>query len=211
MSFRPYPFRTPGLLMKLMPGVIWKVNPTEKKVLYLTFDDGPTPEATSYVLDLLNQYDAKATFFVVGENVKRYPQIFERIKSNEHRVGNHTYHHISGWKTSLPTYLKDIARCDEVLKEQEGYQPLFRPPYGQITPGKIKRLKKDHQVVMWSLLSGDFDPNLNAKSSRRALMGAKPGDIVVFHDSKKSLPNLKQLLPFFLDSFHRKGYKFAAL
>ena len=211
---RTYPFRTPGILPQIFSNFLWKVAPCEEQVLYLTFDDGPTPEATPYVLDLLDQFEAKATFFVVGENVERYPDLYDRLLAQGHRVGNHTQHHISGWSTSVNTYEQDVALCGAAIGEAgSGSQVplLFRPPFGQITLKKANLLRKQYRIVMWSLLSGDFDQKLNLSAALQALDRAQPGDIIVFHDSAKSLSNLKQLLPSFLERFHRKGYKFAAL
>ncbi len=210
---RTYPFRTPYVFTRLFSGSTWTVDPSKEKLLFLTFDDGPHPEVTPYVLDLLKRFDAKATFFVVGANVDKHPEVLKLIQSQGHQIGNHSYHHPSGWNTPRETYLRDVSSCQEALTRVLNNIPskLFRPPYGRITPGQIRSLKRNHEIVMWSLLSGDFDPNLNIEASRYAMSRAKAGEIIVFHDSEKSLPNLKQLLPWFLECFHRKGYKFATL
>lgn len=210
---RTYPFRTPYLLTKLFPSLTWNVKAADEKVLYLTFDDGPDPEATPYVLDLLDQYDAKATFFVVGDNVAKHPEVVALTQSQGHTIGNHTYHHLSGWHTSRKIYNSDVVKCEKVLSDTLQANPsnLFRPPYGRMMPKQVRSLKKEYRIIMWSLLSGDFDKKLNLSASKRALIQSGSGEVIVFHDSQKSLPNLKQLLPWFLESFHRKGYKFAAL
>ena len=213
MAMRAYPFRTPYLIKKLFSGPIWKVNSPDEKTIYLTFDDGPDPEVTPYVLDLLEQYEAKATFFVVGANAKKYPHVLQRIHANGHAIGNHTQQHLSGWRTAPKKYYQDVILCQQTLSQVLDVKPkhLFRPPYGRITPGQIRSLKQKYEIVMWSVLSGDFDTNLNVGSAKRALVKSGAGEIIVFHDSQKSLPNLKQLLPWFLECFHSKGYKFAAL
>ncbi len=210
---RTYPFRTPYLFTRLFSSLIWNVTSTEEKVLYLTFDDGPDPEVTPYVLDLLAQYDARATFFVVGENALKYPEVLKLTQAKGHTIGNHTQHHLSGWRTGGKHYQHDIAACEMTIAQTlEGvHSHLFRPPYGRITPAQIRSLKKEYSIIMWSLLSGDFDKTLNLEASKHALSKSRPGEVIVFHDSQKSLPNLKQLLPWFLECFHRKGYKFAAL
>lgn len=210
---RAYPFRTPDLFTKLFPSLVWKIETAGEKVLYLTFDDGPDPEVTPYVLDLLKAYNAKATFFVVGANVAMYPDVVKLTQSLGHVIGNHTHHHLSGWRTSNKPYINDVAECEGALNDSLSATPsaLFRPPYGRITPLQIRALKKEYRIVMWSLLSGDFDKTLNLEDAKQALTKCRSGEVIVFHDSQKSLPNLKQLLPWFLECFHRKGYKFAAL
>lgn len=210
---RTYPFRTPYLLTKVFSSLTWRMNAPQEKILYLTFDDGPHPEITPYVLDMLDQFDTKATFFVVGANVEKYPAVLKLTQSRGHVIGNHTHHHLSGWNTSRENYHSDIVRCEHAITEVLGKEPsnLFRPPYGRIAPGHIRSLKEQHEIVMWSMLSGDFDLKLDIAASKRALERSQSGEVIVFHDSSKSLGNLKQLLPWFLDSFHSKGYKFAAL
>jgi peptidoglycan/xylan/chitin deacetylase (PgdA/CDA1 family) len=210
---RLYFYRTPWLLKKIYKPCTWK-KATDDKVLYLTFDDGPVPEATPYVLDLLEQYNAKATFFVVGDNVRKYPDIFASVIGKGHAVGNHTYHHLKGWNHTLDDYLENVEKCQAMI-EANGYleksRPLFRPPYGRIKMNQLAALSERYEVVMWEVLSGDFDLNLNFRSSFHVLKKAKPGDIIVFHDSQKYLQNVKELLPKFLDHFSQLGYTFATL
>lgn len=210
---RTYPFRTPYLLTQAFSWLTWRVDTKKEKTIYLTFDDGPHPEVTPYVLDLLEQYQARATFFVVGANVQKYPEVLELVQSKGHTIGNHTQFHLSGWKTSTMTYQDDVAHCEDILTQVLGPkdQKLFRPPYGRITPRQIRKLKSSYNIVMWSMLSGDFDQRLNIAAAKKALEQSEPGEVIVFHDSPKSHANLKQLLPWFLERFHRKGYKFAAL
>ncbi|UCG26880.1 MAG: polysaccharide deacetylase family protein [Bacteroidales bacterium] len=160
--------------------MIWRIPNSENKV-YLTFDDGPNPEVTPWVLDMLGKHEAKATFFCLGRNVERYPDLFERIKDEGHSVGNHSYSHPDGWRTRNRDYFKDVERADRLIGS-----PLFRPPYGRITPSQIRVLKKKYKIVMWDLLSGDFDQKTTLKECvRRIKKYAKTGSIVVLHEPMK--------------------------
>ncbi|MCC6684725.1 MAG: polysaccharide deacetylase family protein [Bacteroidia bacterium] len=201
-----YRFKVPDILPTLLPGFLWRVATTEP-VLYLTFDDGPHPEMTSFVLDTLKEFNAKATFFCVGENVQKYPEIYQRILAENHSVGNHTFNHLNGWKTSLTQYLENTGRAAEVIKSN-----LFRPPYGRITPAQARQLREKYTLVMWDILSRDYERNLSLKNSLNAIKTRSgPGSLLVFHDSEKAAHNLKSLLPETLTYFHNKGYRFDAL
>jgi peptidoglycan/xylan/chitin deacetylase (PgdA/CDA1 family) len=201
-----YRFKTPGILQKLQPHILWKVN-TQQKDLFLTFDDGPTPHVTDWVLDLLEKYNAKATFFCVGENVRKYPQLFEKLKLNGHATGNHTFSHLNGWKTKTEDYMKDIEKFSTI-----SHSHLFRPPYGRISLRQVKEVGRKYKIVMWSMLSGDFDRKLDIrKSIERLKKGAGKGSIIVFHDSLKAEQNLRKILPPLMDHFSRQGYSFNTL
>lgn len=190
---------------------VWKV-PTEEKVLFLTFDDGPDPEVTEYVLELLARYDASATFFCVGDRVEKHPEIVRRCIQYGHAIGNHTFHHLNGWKTANPLYLEDVAKCDRILATLNIATGIFRPPYGNIRFSQLRALRaQGRQVVMWSHLSGDFDRDLDVTRSLSVLKTAGPGAVVVFHDSAKACQNLKALLPPVLDHFSTLGYSFQSL
>lgn len=190
----------------IYPSLIWKINTTSKEI-YLTFDDGPHPEITPWVLDQLKAYDAQATFFCVGQNVERYPDVFERIKEEGHLTGNHTYDHSNGWKTKNHHYLASIKRCDNLFGAFH-----FRPPYGKIKRSQIKHISKRHQIVMWTVLSGDFDRSLTGKQvSFNTIQHTKEGSIVVFHDSEKAFERLKVALPEVLNHFTNIGYTFLTL
>lgn len=191
----------PPLLKTLGRNMVWHV-PTDEKIIYLTFDDGPHPEITPWVMDLLDTYGAKATFFCVGDNVVKHNSTFEAIEQRGHRCGNHTMTHMKGWNNSNKKYFEDIAACHAVMGSD-----LFRPPYGRIKPSQVSALKKNYRIIMWSLLSCDFDKNLNREE---ALAGLKKhsssGSIVVFHDSVKAEQNLKYLLPLYLQFLKEQGF-----
>jgi peptidoglycan-N-acetylglucosamine deacetylase len=172
-------------------------------VLFLTFDDGPVPEITPWVLDCLKEYNAKATFFCVGENVTRHPDIFGRILSEGHSVGNHTYNHLNGWKTSLPDYIENIQRCVEIDSD------LFRPPYGRMTLPQYRLLSQSYRIIMWDVLSTDFDLRISGSTCyRRVIQNAGKGSVIVFHDSIKAAERLCYCLPKVLEYYRDKGYSF---
>ena len=206
-----YFVKTPGWLKRIYDSYIWSI-PESDKILYLTFDDGPHPEATPFVLKELKKHKALATFFCIGKNVVSYPNIYKQIINEGHSVGNHTYNHLNGWKTSNDDYLKDIA-----LASHEIDSDLFRPPYGRITSFQAKNLKpvmkgKEPKVIMWDVLSGDFDPDCTAQQClSNVLFASVRGSIVVFHDSEKAFPKLEYTLPRMLSHFSEKGYLFKAL
>lgn len=196
----------PSIFPLIAPNVTWKVK-TNDKVLYLTFDDGPHPSITPMVLGILEEYNAKATFFCVGDNVTKYPEIFNEIISKGHAVGNHTFNHIKGWQSTNQSYIDNIKKAAEVIPSN-----LFRPPYGRIKPSQIKLLKKDYRIVMWSILTRDYDKSLNPYTALKHLNKlTKPGDVVVFHDSEKAKENMLVMLKGMLQHFHQQQYRFNAL
>ena len=206
-----YFVKTPGWLKRIYDSYIWSI-PVTDKILYLTFDDGPHPEATPFVLKELKKYNALATFFCIGKNVVSYPGIYKQIKNEGHSVGNHTYNHLNGWKTNNDDYLNDIALASN---EIDSY--LFRPPYGRITSFQAKNLKqamkgKKPKVIMWDVLSGDFDTECTPQQClANVIFASVPGSIIVFHDSEKAFPRLEYTLPKVLHYFSEKGYLFKAL
>ena len=201
-----YLVTAPWYLRMFWPSFTWRVKTTEK-VLYLTFDDGPHPVATPFVLDELKKANAKATFFCIGKNVLENPGIYQRILSEGHRTGNHTHHHLNGWSSSAATYLQSVKQAAAHIESD-----LFRPPYGRIRPSQSRSLKRDYRIVMWSVLSGDFDTQLDgARCGQHVIRNGKPGSIVVFHDSEKAFPRLMEALPAVLHHFSRKGYRFESL
>ncbi|MCC7523793.1 MAG: polysaccharide deacetylase family protein [Chitinophagaceae bacterium] len=200
-----YATKTPWWLKKLYPSCIWEM-PSDEKKIYLSFDDGPHPQITPFVLDELKKFDAKATFFCLGKNVANYGDTFRRILNEGHAIGNHTFHHKNGWKTNDREYFQDIAAAKKYIDSA-----LFRPPYGKITPWQVRNVKKNLQmhIVMWSVLSADFDAKINPETClQNTLLAAKPGSIIVFHDSEKAWTNLAYALPRVLTHFSEEGYRF---
>jgi len=190
-----YMFQVPKIIHSFFPALIWNI-PNAGNKIFLTFDDGPDPEATPRVLDILAEHDAKATFFCLGRQVEKHPAIFDRIKKEGHAVGNHTYSHLSGWTTSNKRYFADITRADEIIGSK-----LFRPPYGRIRPSQIRILKKNYKIVMWDVMSGDYDVKQKPKQiEKRVQKLCRPGSVVVWHDTIKAAPKLKIILPNILTS-----------
>jgi peptidoglycan-N-acetylglucosamine deacetylase len=202
-----YFVKTPAWLPWLLPPALWRMHGHEK-ALYLTFDDGPIPELTPWVLDTLAGYGAKATFFCVGENVQKYNAIFKRIIQEGHTVGNHTFNHLNGWKTSYRTYMDNVQQCTDQVQSR-----LFRPPYGRVTRRQHRLLMEaGYQVVLWDVLSGDFDSSITPeKCLQNVQHNARPGSIVVLHDNIKATKNLQYALPRILGEFSNRGYVFRAL
>ena len=183
---RFYFYTTPVWLKKLYRSLDWTIQDAKSNQIYLTFDDGPVPGATTTVLDILRSHNAKATFFVVGENVRKHPQLLRDVGSEGHQIGNHTFNHVKGWGNSVSDYISQVDACDQIIEATLGKASgLFRPPYGRITFAQARAVSQSHKVIMWQILSGDFDPGLNVKTSLQALRRAKGGDILVFHDSQK--------------------------
>lgn len=189
--------------------MIWEY-PSQSKVIYLTFDDGPTPEITDWVLDILNKYNAKATFFCIGKNIEVNPEIFKRILNEEHSIGNHTYNHLKGWKTKTKTYLHNIEITEKIFNSFNFKTSLFRPPYGQIKSKQAKQLlKRGYKIIMWRILSIDWNNKISEeKCLNNVIKNTTSGDIVVFHDSIKASKNLRYALPKVLGYFSEKGYTF---
>lgn len=208
---RQYLFKTPWWVQKLYPSYLWKMPGGESRV-YLTFDDGPHPTITPWVMAELEKYGASATFFCIGKNVVQHPEVYQRIIAAGHAVGNHTYSHQNGWKTNTEAYLDDVKKAGIYIDSA-----LFRPPYGRIQKAQADGLsiilkKADVKVVMWNILSGDFDQSLSPERCTYAVIkGTKPGSIIVFHDSEKAFPNLSIALPAVLKSLSAKGFTFSKL
>ncbi|MGC1472163.1 MAG: polysaccharide deacetylase family protein [Psychroserpens sp.] len=222
------PVKTPIVAKKLFPNYTWDIATTEKE-LYLTFDDGPTPEITNWALDTLKSYDAKATFFCIGKNVEEHPMIFQNIIKNGHRIGNHTQNHIKGWSTKTTDYLKEVDDAQFAINAtynsfQNNYDSKFknpkssiikpfRPPYGQITPHQGKQLiANGYDIIMWDVLSFDWELDVSEeKCFENVVSKSRPGSIVVFHDSVKASKNMMYALPKVLDFFSGKGFVFKAI
>ncbi len=204
-----YLVKTPWLIKKLYPGCTWKIDTTEK-IIYLTFDDGPHPEVTPYVLRQLKKFNALATFFCIGSNVKKHIEFYQQIISEGHKIGNHTFDHLNGWKTNDDIFLENIAKAASIIDSD-----LFRPPYGRITKFQLEALRGERfnlTTIMWSVLSGDFDEKLSEKECYlNVVNNSGPGSIIVFHDSEKAFSKLQYALPRVLEYFSSKGYRFNSI
>jgi peptidoglycan/xylan/chitin deacetylase (PgdA/CDA1 family) len=211
VGMKNYFIKTPWILKKLFSSYTWNIDTTEK-ILYLTFDDGPHPVATPFVLAELKKHNAKATFFCIGKNVAAHPDIYKNIIEGGHRVGNHTHNHLNGWKTKNDIYLDDVAAAAHYITTD-----LFRPPYGRIRWSQARQLSaamkvKKAKLIMWDVLSADFDTSISThRCTENVVRSAQPGSIVVFHDSEKALPLLRDVLPEILKIFSEKGYRFLVL
>lgn len=196
-----------GIFTYVLPAsLIWQVK-TGDNTVYLTFDDGPVPELTDEILEILGKYNAKATFFCVGENVKRCLEIYGRILEKGHSTGNHTHHHLKGWSTNYTDYMNDIREAGKFIDSG-----LFRPPYGLMTYKQAKTLSKEFKVVMWSVLTRDYDPAVSKEEClQTALEGIKPGAIIVFHDNLKAREKVLYALPRLLEHMEKEGYRSAKL
>ncbi|APS37811.1 polysaccharide deacetylase family protein [Salegentibacter agarivorans] len=235
----PFFIKYPSILRKLYPNRITQIQ--DKKSIYLTFDDGPIPEITPWVLEQLKKYKAKATFFCIGDNIRKNPEIFQQLSKENHRIGNHTFNHLNGWKTKTEVYVENVQKTEEILQEkrkkreerrdnrtqnQENAKPvtcnsqpetstqkLFRPPYGKINNSQASALVKlNYKIVMWDVLSGDFENRISKeKCFKNVINNASGGSTIVFHDSQKAFKNLKYTLPKVLEYYAEKGISFKAL
>ncbi len=208
-------FRTPPLLRYLLPGLTWQARRPAPDTVYLTFDDGPIPQETPWVLDQLAAHGTgAATFFCVGENLVRHPDVARQVLAAGHRLANHTHRHLRGWPTPLPEYVADAARCQQELDALQPNVPrLLRPPYGQISRAQIGTLRAaGYELVMWSVLAYDFDSQLSAEAClHQVKRHSRPGRIILFHDSVKASRLLRAVLPPYLDFLREKGWRSASL
>lgn len=196
----------------LFPRYIWRIKTTEKKI-YLTFDDGPILGVTEWVLEQLAQFKAKATFFCVGENILKHPEIFKKILNEGHSVANHTQNHLKGWKTENELYLDNFHLCENSIETfKNGNSNLFRPPYGQLKRKQADEILKTHKVLIWSVLTKDYDASFDeVQCLENAIKKTRSGSVVLFHDSLKAQKNLKYVLPKFLEHFSKNGYEFEVI
>ncbi|MBX9887855.1 MAG: polysaccharide deacetylase family protein [Flavobacteriaceae bacterium] len=212
---KAYWVKTSLFIKKMFSGYIWDVPNNERKI-YLTFDDGPTPEITDWVLQLLKKYSATASFFCIGKNILDNPELFRRIIANGHTIGNHTHNHLNGWKTPTASYVENFDACSLSISEvnrDSSNTRLFRPPYGKIKRSQAKAIKaKGYEIIMWDVLSADFDQSITKeKCLNNILSNIKPGSIVVFHDSVKAFTNLEYVLPLTLKFIEQHNYKYGVL
>ncbi len=214
MSF--YWIKTNFIVKKVFSKYVWDVPNNEKKV-YLTFDDGPTPEITEWTLSQLEKFEAKATFFCIGDNINKFPEIFNSVLLKGHSVGNHTFNHLKGWEIATKEYIENVALCQEaILKNSKivNLKPsIFRPPYGRIKRDQAKELRNlGYKIIMWDILTADFDAEVNPEQClQNVLQNVTSGSIIVFHDSKKAFRNLEYALPKTLEFLKVKGFSFAVL
>jgi len=222
---KPYFIKTPKFVQRIFPKRVWAfpnlILPAHKatKSIYLTFDDGPIPEVTFWVLDQLKKYDAKATFFCIGDNIRKHPTVFRRIIAEGHAIGNHTYNHLNGWKTNTKDYIENVRKAEALIEEElqvesrqsetQDRKLLFRPPYGKLTTKQSQMLqKKGCKIIMWDLLSGDFDNSISQeKCFRNISENIQSRNIVVFHDSLKAEKNLRYALPKTLELIFERGWE----
>lgn len=206
-----YFVKTPWWLKKIYSSYTWSID-TKKKTIFLSFDDGPHPEVTPFVLEELKKYNAKACFFCIGKNVEQFPDVYRKIIEDGHTVGNHTYHHLNGWKTKNDIYLADVNQAATFIDSD-----LFRPPYGRITLFQSRNIKQAlkkpaARIIMWDVISGDFDNDITDEDClQNVILNAVSGSIVVFHDSEKAKNKLRYSLPLVLDFFSKKGFEFEAI
>lgn len=197
-------YTTPKWLRWLAgPGLTWEM-PAEGRSLYLTFDDGPDPETTPRILDMLERFGAPATFFCVGDNVEKYPELFQELLERGHGAGNHGQKHRNGWLTPIRLYLNDVMKSGEMMGTD-----YFRPPYGKMTPWQRQMIRREYQIIMWTVLSRDWDEKVSAKEClENTWAHTRPGAIVVFHDNMKAMEKLEKVLPEYLQRAVDEGYRF---
>ena len=202
-----YTIKTPSIIQRVFSGYRWRFSSVTKEI-YLTFDDGPTPEITTFVLNELKKHQAKATFFCIGKNVKNHPSIYERIKKEGHSVSNHTYNHLNGFRTNNINYIENILQAEKLIESN-----LFRPPYGRLKSSQARSIiGKGYKIIMWDILSGDFDTTITPeKCLKNVLEKTTNGSIVVMHDSEKAKDKIFYTLPKILSYYQEKGYLFKAI
>lgn len=213
---KSYFIKTPDFLKLFLKKWVWSFS-SKEKVLYLTFDDGPTPKIINWTLNLLQQYQAKATFFCIGKNIVANPAIYQKIIAHNHAVGNHTHNHLNGFKTDISTYLENIDSCETAIFQNSKLTTqnasLFRPPYGKLKFSQSKKIReKGYKIIMWDVLSADFDTTITAEEClENVIRNTKNGSIIVFHDSIKAQEKLQFVLPEVLEYYSKKGYCFKAI
>jgi peptidoglycan-N-acetylglucosamine deacetylase len=202
-----YAIKVPSLLRKFFGDVLWEM-PVKEKLVYLTFDDGPHPTETGFVLEELRRHQAKGSFFCIGDNVRKYPDVYQSILDEGHTTANHSYNHLNGWKTETTAYITNVQQAATLIDSK-----LFRPPYGRITRKQVRKLKHlGYQTIMWSVISADFDQNISPQQCVNNVMKhVKAGSIIVFHDSDKASKNLRVALPEVLSKLCGLGYHFASI
>jgi peptidoglycan/xylan/chitin deacetylase (PgdA/CDA1 family) len=210
-----YWIKTHSLIKRIFSNYIWDI-PNAYNKIYLTFDDGPTPEITEWVLEILKEHQIKATFFCIGKNIQKHPAIFNKIIDNGHAIGNHTFNHLNGWSTKTEGYIDNVRICQTLsdtyynCKLNTEHCKLFRPPYGKIKTAQSKKLRQlGYKIIMWDVLSADFDQNISSeKCLENILKNTRSGSVIVFHDSVKAFKNLEYTLPKSIEILKQKGFEF---
>ena len=201
------PVHPPYLLKKLYRKCVWRMSPVEKPTVYLTFDDGPIPELTPWVLDELDKQGVKATFFCVGHNVQKHPHVFQRIIERDHAVGNHTFNHLKGFYNSSKSYYQNFLDCQEFTLTK-----IFRPPYGQLTFSQVNKISRTHKIIMWDVLSHDYSSAISPERCyKNSVEKVKNGSIIVFHDNVKAIKNLQYALPRCIETLKERGFAFGKI
>ena len=205
-----YWIKTHWIVKKLFHNFMWDVS-NQKKTVYLTFDDGPIPEVTPWVLEELRKYDVKATFFCIGDNIDKHPELFKKLITEGHCIGNHTFNHLNGWKTPKKSYVENVKKCEEIIylnSKAPAQSKIFRPPYGKITSSQSKAIRKlGYKIIMWDVLSADFDINISKEEClNNILSNIESGSIIVFHDSTKAFKNLEFVLPKTLEYLKNNNF-----
>ncbi len=206
-----YWVKTNLLIKKWFSGFVWSIPNHEKKI-YLTFDDGPTPQVTEWVLEVLAEHNIKATFFCIGNNIEKHPELFKKVIAAGHTIGNHTYNHLNGWNTKNDTYLDNTIATESIIDKlyPNGTEKLFRPPYGKMKGAQAKAVRSmGYRIIMWDVLSADFDRNITPeKCLQNVIRNTREGSIIIFHDSEKAYPNLRHALPESIKYLKEKGFVF---
>ncbi len=208
-----YLFKTPTFIPWVYPHWEWKKR-VKSSQIFLTFDDGPIPEVSEFVLDTLREFQAKASFFCVGDNIRKHPEILQKILEEGHHIGNHTYHHRNGRHLSKEEYWEEVRLCQEQIERFVGpeYPKLFRPPYGRLKASQSRQVRQDYRIIMWDVLTYDFDSRVSPETAlAKALQNTQRGSIVLFHDSLKAENTLRYALPRFMEHFAEQGYQFTSL
>ena len=196
--------KTPSITKYLFPSLVWKKNTYQKKI-WITFDDGPDEKVTPYLINVLEKFNIKATFFIIGNQAKKYPELVKLIINNGHKIGNHSFSHLNGFSTNNNKYLEDVEQAKKYIDSD-----IFRPPYGKITPFQIKKLKKDFKIIMWDIMSWDFKENIYPnKIYKNVIDNVENGSIILFHNNLKSYINLKNSLEIILEKLKEKEYQFS--
>jgi peptidoglycan/xylan/chitin deacetylase (PgdA/CDA1 family) len=208
-------YKTNFLMRAVYPEMTWRI-PSTSPSIYLTFDDGPIPEVTEFVLETLSAYQAKASFFCIGDNIRKHSDIFRKVVDNGHLIGNHTFNHLNGWKTDDTLYFQNFLECEHIIKTSSFVQnqdkPKFRPPYGRIKKIQAQKIIPTHDIIMWDVLTGDFSKDLSPERIlQKSIQYTESGSIVVFHDSLKAEKNMRYALPRFIEYFSEKGFVFKTL